>query len=810
MKVKDIHGNILIDALITEQAVKVEELMKQFQITLSWVDVTDTELPLGAYIEHDGIRYSLLSPYRPVQSDKATYTYTPVFMHPVMRWKCIPFFFYTYSEGKVVSKELDWSLTDNPANFMKAICDAIRNETGEDWSYEISAELLTSASQSFNNTDIFSGLNSIASVFKTEWWFDYVNRILYLSKASHGDAVTLEVGQNIGIPSKNQSKEGYYTRFYAFGSTRNIEQNYAGSNVNSIVNKRLTLNPVKYPNGYIDIREGLTENEILVKPLVFDDIYPRSALAISDVKVRLMWRLDNENKKVQIGTDSDGNPVYDQYAIWYFKIPGLQFDKDSVISGKTLSVHFNSGALNGREFELTYHDKEKTVDTSDGTSVIIEPGEFEINFIEEGTFIIPAISGLIPSDGDEITLFNIKMPEEYKTSAYNDLEEAVLKEIAKQDVDNSNYTFNSNKKEFYESNPNLAVGRKVLFKNGNTELLTRVIRLETQLDYAFEQKITIGNEQIKGNTQTLKEEVVNANQNLDLISAINESTKQLQQSYQRTQKALQESMAQWGDMWKLDKELNAVRTPYNFITDGTIAMKELGDGDGETETVAGTLEDLEDVNISSPVDGETLVYNEETKQWKNKVIESGLDENALEKFLEDKKYATQDYVNTKDREQFASLQSNTATPVSVTIGGVTKSIAQDKMRSSLGLGSAAYETKDTFATKKALDETDTTVDAQAETIERLTETLRQANEIISSLQQRLRAVEDWGFQFTMTPQGTRVLVTPHNFASEGAISFAGLSNDEEFEQKIVLITQEGYDELVANGQVNETKIYYVY
>jgi hypothetical protein len=187
-----------------------------------------------------------------------------------------------------------------------------------------------------------------------------------------------------------------------------------------------------------------------------------------------------------------------------------------------------------------------------------------------------------------------------------------------------------------------------------------------------------------------------------------------------------------------------------------------------------------------------------------------LNESQLQDYLETNKYATQDYVNTKDREQFSSLQSNTTTPVSITIGGVTKSIAQDKMRSSLGLGSAAYETKDTFATKKALDETDTTVDAQAETIERLTESLRQANEIISSLQQRLRAVEDWGFQFTMTPQGSRVLVTPHNFASEGAISFAGLSNDEEFEQKIVLITQEGYDELVANGQVNETKIYYVY
>lgn len=579
MEIKDIQGNILIDALVTEQAVKVDELMKQHSITLSWESVTDEQLPLSAYIEHEGVRYSLLAPYNPEQSDEATYAYKPVFEHPIMRWQHIPFFFYTYSEGKVVSKELDWSLTDNPANFMKAVCDAILNETGEDWSYEISADLPASASQSFSNTDIFSALNAIAGAFETEWWFDYANKIVYLSKAAYGDAVTLEVGHNIGIPSKNQSKEGYYTRFYAFGSTRNIEQSYAGSNVNSVVNRRLTLNPEKYPNGYIDIREGLTESEVLVKTLVFDDIYPRSSLTISDVKVRLMWRLDDSGEKVQIGTDSEGNPVYDQYAIWYFKIPGLSFSKDMLIEGKALSVHFNSGSLNGREFELTYHDTAKEVTTSDGTSIQVEVGDYEINFIEEGTYIIPAITGLVPMEGDAVTLFNIVMPEEYKVSAYEELEQEVRKEIAKQGEDKNNYTFDSNKVAFFESNPNLSVGRNVLYKNGSTTLATRVIKLETQLDYAFEQKITIGNAQIKGTQQTLKEEVVNANQSIDLLAAINENTEAFQQSLQRTQKAVLDSLAKWGDMWTYDAKNKAVRSKYNIISD----LDVISGGDPDTE-----------------------------------------------------------------------------------------------------------------------------------------------------------------------------------------------------------------------------------
>ena len=586
MEVKDIQGKTLIDAPITESAVITEELMKQYSITLGWDAISADVLPLGSYIEHNGVRYSLLAPYSPQQRDETTYEYKPVFEHPVMRWQYLPFFHYTYSGGSIVSKEPDWSLTDNAANFMAAVCAAIKEQTGEDWSYEIADNLPASGDLSFSNTDIFSALTSIAGKFETEWWFDYARKTIYLSKASHGSEVSLEVGRNIGIPSTTQSRDSYATRFYVFGSTRNIEQNYAGSNVNSIVNKRLTLNPAKYPNGYIDIREGLTDSEILVKTLTFDDVYPRSALTISDLKVRLMWRLDSDNQKVQIGTDANGNAVYDQYAIWYFKVPGFSFNKDMVISGKALSVHFNDGPLSGREFELTYHDKDKDVETSDGTSIHVDAGSFEINFVEEGTYIIPSITGLVPVEGNKVTLFNIRMPDEYKSFAYDELEKVAKKEIAKQNEDLSNYSFNSNPVDFFMNNPGLSVGQKVVYKNGSYSYSTRVIKLETQLDRPYEQKITIGSEQIKGNTQTLKEDVVSANQNIDLIASINESTQQLVQSYQKTQKALQESMAVWGNLWKLDPANNAVRTPFNLISDGTIAMKQLG-VPGDSEIIGG-------------------------------------------------------------------------------------------------------------------------------------------------------------------------------------------------------------------------------
>ena len=158
MEVKDIQGKILIEAPITESAVKTEELMKQYSITLSWDAVSADVLPVGAYIEYEGVKYSLLAPYKPQQKDEVTYEYKPVFSHPVMRWQHLPFFHYTYSGSEVSSKETDWSLTDNAANFMAAICAAINEQTGEQWSYAVGGDMKASASLSFSNTDIFSAL----------------------------------------------------------------------------------------------------------------------------------------------------------------------------------------------------------------------------------------------------------------------------------------------------------------------------------------------------------------------------------------------------------------------------------------------------------------------------------------------------------------------------------------------------------------------------------------------------------------------------------------------------------------------------
>lgn len=686
MDIKDIQGNIILSVSISQECEHVEELMKSDYIQLSWNSNSKDVLPAGSYIEYKGEKHSLLEPYSPTQEDEVEFTYQPQFQSKIMIWGKTPFFMYTYADNTITNREPDWNLTDNPANFMSVVVDAIKNETGDIWTYSIGESLPASASLSFQSIDIFSALNQIANAFETEWWVDKVNKVIHLSKASHGDAVLLEVGGNVNTPSVTSSKEGYYTRFYAFGSTRNIVQDYKGANVNNLVNKRLTLDPVKYPGGYKDIYDNLSSDEIFSKVLIFDDIYPSSKLKISDVRVRLMWTIDPDTKeKIQIGTDSEGNPVYDQYAIWYFQVPEFAFDnttydKDTNPQGmklpdKNLSVHFQDGPLSGREFELNYHDKGEKVSSADGSPFQIKEGDYEILFVKEGSLVIPMISNLVPADGNEIILFNIRMPEEYTVSAYLDLESALDKEMERMSSDLNNYQFSSNPVVFGSDNPNLSLGRKVTYKNGTYSYSTRVIKLVTRLDYDTEQTITVGNEQIKGNTQEIKEEVASANKDINLLAILNSTTNSLTQAYNRTQQLMLEGFAAIKDMWRFDpNNADTIYSKYNVYSEKALSSKGLALGSGGSgEGGATALYQLNDIaknasetGVLGAGPGKVLTYGTDGKWYAADAV--GLDETALGKYLTDNNYAkksdipslsgyaTQSWVNSQGYATASALQ----------------------------------------------------------------------------------------------------------------------------------------------------------
>lgn len=638
--IKDISGKILKSVIETTDCKKYEELMSLCYISLSWDDENNIQLPAGSYIEYNGEKYRLIEPYDPSFKDESTFQYTPKFYDKIALWSKKPLFLVTDT-----GEETDWSMTAYPGQFMEVVVRALSKYTGETFTYSVDASIAQSTMEyiSFQNKNIFDGLTEIANKWDVEWWIE--GKIIHLSKCQYGEPITLEVGKNVGIPTVTNNKDGYFTRFYAFGSTKNITQEYDdGGFTNGLVNKRLTLNPSLYPGGYMDIRPDLHPEEVFVKTLIFDNIFPSSKLVISGVRAELKDYIDSDGNKIQVG-ESEGKPLYKQYAIWYFKIDGFNFnnstyDKDDnpegmLLSGLDLSVIFESGQLNGRDFKLTYHE---------------ETQEYEINFVEEsGSIIVPGTVSLIPADGDNIVLYNIRMPEEYVSSSQEELAEALLSEMERYKRNMNSYSFPSYPVSFYEENLDMKVGQSVSFIYGGNNLSTRVLKVEKQLDYPIEQTITIGEEKIKGNTQEIKEEVIDANQNIDVVKALADLNKAITDGYGRVQQLIMQSLSQYKGIWTLDQNgfpndpsKWTIKTDYTAIS----AKDFIAFADGGEYASGLPVADYDTFGLFKAKQGGGLLFDVNEGWYVDPEFAGGggIDEEQLKQYLTDNNYITVDYL----------------------------------------------------------------------------------------------------------------------------------------------------------------------
>lgn len=574
-------GTVLTTAPVTSGCEWEQKLMTTDKVTLSWEEDDIQLIPMGSYIVNplNAQRYYLLEPYYPQTKQAGEYEYKPEFQHEVMMLSKIPFLLYTYAEdGSVSTIESDWNFTGSGQDLARTLAAAIKEGIGTAYTIHISDEIEAALSLSFTNTDILSAINSMAEAWDVEWWTtEQVNgasgaKAIYFGKmclhngSDDEGAVTLEAGRHIESPSSNE-KGTFYNRFYVFGSTKNIPQSYEGAQANHVVNKRLTLNPARFPKGYIDLPKfdangnayrDANGNYILddsvantgrrfSKVLQFEDIYPKSNCRIKYNSLRSVQRYvrDGNDQKIEL---ADGS--YDSWRIYAFQLEyyddtdkawkDFRLNKStydektnptgSIIKGLTLSLHFSSGALEGREFEATYHDANKTLTSEDGSSsVTLTDGYFEVVHTEDNTIIIPNV-GIAPKaatsssahNGDEVIVFNIQMPKEYYNVAYEELEKKAIEQIWEDTRDGNEYSVKSNCVYFADNDPVLTLGRHVSLLMGGRTIDTRVTALTTKLDRRYEQTISLSKGIHKGTINTLLTTVESTRKDVTNVSVRDE------------------------------------------------------------------------------------------------------------------------------------------------------------------------------------------------------------------------------------------------------------------------------------------------
>ena len=651
MNIYNKDGSLLLSVPVTSNAKYVRELAGDCYILLSWYAPYGTPLDAGTYIEHNGAKYALLDTYTPRMNTEASWLYEPQFKPQEMAWSKIPFFFYNGD-----SRESDWTLTSDAPDFLECVLKAIKNETGEE--YTFSTDVTGTITLQFSSTDILSGLNQIADGFKTEWWVK--DKVIHLSRCIDDTKteITLSIGENVGIPSVSEKSEGYYNRFYVFGSTRNIVQGYSGANVNNLTNKRLTLDPVKYPNGYYQLTDGTFS-----KVLIYEDIYPAATnIEIVSLMSRTDYVLDDNGKKIQIGTDSEGNPIWDMFTVWYMKIayknpdgtytdfefndwnytddPNVHAGKEGMlIPGLKVSVSFASGPLMGREFELAYIKSDTTIKTSSG-SIIVPKGYFEILYTKENDYIIPDSAYLVPVEGNNVVLFNIKMPDIYIQDAYDRLEAAMKKDIEEKYLSDLNqYTFETYPGAF----GSIDIGAPVAFGT----LKTRVVSVSYNLETPSVFEITIGNELQKGTIQQLVDDTLTANKNIEIIAALNKTTEAIANAYTRTYQEILKQFDLISSIFELDTTSVAGKTLIHAKYDGLYSDGDIAAGGAWAGTPSGGgktyLNELLDVQLatSSLNVGDMLMWNgDKYVNIPQSSITPDLSAYATQQWVLDKKYLT--------------------------------------------------------------------------------------------------------------------------------------------------------------------------
>lgn len=353
-------GSISMQAFVTKEAKREEELSKSDYISLSFNATVKVVLPMGAYIEHtyyiDKTRsvtqkFMLLEPYTPTQVDEMSWKYTMEFHHPKMQLGKIPFYIKTKNSQNEDINQTIWSFVGTPQGMMENVCAFLNNDIkfGKcGWKAILSGVMNNSISVSFSDNDVLSSLTEISNAAgdECEWHIDYDDEIVYLGKVSIDGAekFKLSVGENVGVPSVTESSDGYYNAFAVFGGTRNITQvNDKNENVSS-GDIRLQLakgdglividgSPVQFSVDEFSVMDLRTDKTLpkFTKVLNFPDIYPSLDTYVYDVRGRKKYVLDPQtNKPIVLRTDEQGNVLeYKTFTVWFMRLAYCTKNKET-------------------------------------------------------------------------------------------------------------------------------------------------------------------------------------------------------------------------------------------------------------------------------------------------------------------------------------------------------------------------------------------------------------------------------------------------------------------------------------------------
>lgn len=427
-------------------------------LSLSFVHHSFVQLDVNDWCEFEGERYWLQERYLPTQKNEHEWDYDMKLygVESLIRRLLV----LKNPDGE---NEAVFTLTAPASEHVRLIVGCINAGMGtSDWKVGsvIATENLT---VDYSGTFCDEGLRKVAEAAKTEWWVE--GQTVNVCRCEHGEELTLRYPESI-TQLERDTADGvkFYTRLFPMGSTRNIDRAKYGA-------VRLQL-----PGGqkYVDMnveKYGVFHH---YEEAAFSHIYPRRIGIVSNVRESSV-------------KDNEGKP----YKIYWFKDSALPFNpNDYEIGGLVKHVVFQSGELNGRDFEVNYH-----ADTQEFEIITTWPYGDEVQ--------MPG-GHLIPKEGDKYILWNIRMPDEYYGLAEQEYLEAVKAFNAEHCIDTSVYKCPTHHVWIERNKVQLYVGLRIRlesrqyfpetgFRRSRITRITRNVVHPSQMDIEISDAASVGN-----------------------------------------------------------------------------------------------------------------------------------------------------------------------------------------------------------------------------------------------------------------------------------------------------------------------------
>lgn len=462
------HNQLRFIVEASDNSTNQSRLMSDNVLNVSFILPEYHTLDVNDYIDYDGERFWLLEAHKPQHKSNIEWNYACNFygLQSLIKRALM----LKLTDGELLS---EFSLTAPVKEHLQFTVDNINrvmNTTEFKIGECIASENLTI---DYNGTYCHEALAKQAEAAETEWWFD--GTTINMSRCEHGNEITL--GYRNGLTSLNRGTAEnvkFFTRLFPLGSTRNIDPTKYG-------HPRLQL-----PEGKKYVEQNIDQYGIIehTEETTFSNIYPKRIGKISSVRA--------------VENNGEGNK---KNTVYYFTDNELNFNPNEYnIPGQVKHIVFQSGELNGRDFEVNFNASTK---------------EFQlVNQFPYGNDMQLPGGQLIPKINDTYILWNLKMPQEYIIAAENEFAEAVSDYIAKNSIDKSVYKANTDYVNIQQRGIKLTIGQRVRLESptyfpetGNR--LSRIISITRKINNPNEMDIEMSDVIGKGKISTIENDIKN-------------------------------------------------------------------------------------------------------------------------------------------------------------------------------------------------------------------------------------------------------------------------------------------------------------